>query len=462
MNIKKLMRTLLTAIFIFVGTKNVFANNNEYIKNITINNNGGHVGIGKKEIVNLNVDMYNTHPNFDGEIIWTTSDKKIATIEKNNDKKATITGVSDGNVIIKACVKDVEQLCSSVSLAVGGAEKQSVKDFRIDSEPYSIHPGDRESIKVEVDNNKGTFKGATGQSDFITWESTDRMVASVVWQSEQHAKIHGGSKKGTAVIYGCTSSGVCAATQVSNKGESTYTTEHEERVNGIIVNKSIVNVKVGDVERINVDYTGEKNKILDEDKINLVYNSNPKNALIENSSDGCISVTKVDKNTFEVRAFKYCSENPKLTLSLSTNKDINAKVEIRVNNVINKSLNVDGTTTGKKFDSSDTDFIEDSKTEFSCEGLLDKDLKDVLQLLLKWVRIGAPIALIVLVTVDFSSAVISNDQDAIKKATNKAIKRGIAAIALFFIPLIVSIMISWLDESDYFNPDRVNCEEVYK
>lgn len=80
----------------------------------------------------------------------------------------------------------------------------------------------------------------------------------------------------------------------------------------------------------------------------------------------------------------------------------------------------------------------------SCEELLDKDLKDVIKWVLKIVRIAVPILLIVLVTIDFSSAVISQDQDSVKKATTKAVKRGIAAIAFFFVPLFVNIMIDWL------------------
>ena len=80
----------------------------------------------------------------------------------------------------------------------------------------------------------------------------------------------------------------------------------------------------------------------------------------------------------------------------------------------------------------------------TCSALLDDDLEKVLKWALAVVRIGAPIVLIVMITIDFGQAVISNDQDAVKKATSKAIKRIIAALALFFIPYIVELLLDMI------------------
>ena len=97
-----------------------------------------------------------------------------------------------------------------------------------------------------------------------------------------------------------------------------------------------------------------------------------------------------------------------------------------------------------------TDKIKDitvlgSDTEIKdCESLLDDDLQKVLKWALAVVRIGAPIILIVMITVDFGQAVISQDQEAVKKATSKAVKRVIAAIALFFIPYIVELLLDMI------------------
>ncbi|MDD6878627.1 MAG: hypothetical protein PUD59_00130 [bacterium] len=84
---------------------------------------------------------------------------------------------------------------------------------------------------------------------------------------------------------------------------------------------------------------------------------------------------------------------------------------------------------------------DDPCEPISVEGVLDEDLRDVIDFVLKILKIAVPIGLIILITIDFSSAVISNDQDAIKKATSKAIKRAIAAVVIFFIPYIVDVLL---------------------
>ena len=106
--------------------------------------------------------------------------------------------------------------------------------------------------------------------------------------------------------------------------------------------------------------------------------------------------------------------------------------------------------------------LNDSKKQYSCEGLIADELEAVIQFVLKIIRIAAPILLIVLCTIDFSQAVISGDQDALKKTTSKVVKRAIAALALFLVPFFVSLAIDWVDDSEYFNKENANCTEVYK
>lgn len=80
-----------------------------------------------------------------------------------------------------------------------------------------------------------------------------------------------------------------------------------------------------------------------------------------------------------------------------------------------------------------------------CEELISEDLMYVINLILKIIQIGGPILLIILVAVDFGQVVISNDKDAMPKAVSKAIKRGIAAIVIFFVPYFVSLILDWLN-----------------
>lgn len=59
----------------------------------------------------------------------------------------------------------------------------------------------------------------------------------------------------------------------------------------------------------------------------------------------------------------------------------------------------------------------------------------------------APILLILLLTIDFSKAVIEGSEDRINHIKSVAIKRILFAILLFFVPLIVDVSFSLLDSS---------------
>ena len=55
-------------------------------------------------------------------------------------------------------------------------------------------------------------------------------------------------------------------------------------------------------------------------------------------------------------------------------------------------------------------------------------------------QIGIPILLILMGTIDLGRAVLSSDDKEIKAATGRLIKRAIAAIAVFFVVTIVSVI----------------------
>ena len=55
-------------------------------------------------------------------------------------------------------------------------------------------------------------------------------------------------------------------------------------------------------------------------------------------------------------------------------------------------------------------------------------------------QIGIPIILIVMGTIDLGRAVLSSDDKEIKAGTSRLIKRAIAAIFVFFITTIVSLV----------------------
>ena len=77
-----------------------------------------------------------------------------------------------------------------------------------------------------------------------------------------------------------------------------------------------------------------------------------------------------------------------------------------------------------------------------CNGLLTRDAADFIAEIIGWVRIIVPALLIILGGVDFGSAVLSEDKDALKKAGIKFAKRCVCGVAVFFVPLVVEVLIN--------------------
>lgn len=57
------------------------------------------------------------------------------------------------------------------------------------------------------------------------------------------------------------------------------------------------------------------------------------------------------------------------------------------------------------------------------------------------IQIGIPIILIVMGSIDLGKAVLSSDDKEIKGATGRLIKRAVAAVAVFFVTTIVSLLL---------------------
>lgn len=56
------------------------------------------------------------------------------------------------------------------------------------------------------------------------------------------------------------------------------------------------------------------------------------------------------------------------------------------------------------------------------------------------IQIGIPIILIVMGSIDLGRAVLSSDDKEIKGATGRLIKRAIAAVAVFFVTTLVTLL----------------------
>lgn len=63
------------------------------------------------------------------------------------------------------------------------------------------------------------------------------------------------------------------------------------------------------------------------------------------------------------------------------------------------------------------------------------------------IQIGVPIILIIMGAIDLGKAVLSSDDKEIKGATSKLIKRCIAAVAVFFVVTIVTLLMGLFTSS---------------
>ncbi len=92
----------------------------------------------------------------------------------------------------------------------------------------------------------------------------------------------------------------------------------------------------------------------------------------------------------------------------------------------------------RKFDNNTAlNLVEKGTGGTDCGGILTPDAADMIKELLGYIRIAAPILLLILTAIDFATAVFQEDNDALKKATSKVTKRAIAAACLFFIPTVI-------------------------
>ncbi|MDD2435784.1 MAG: hypothetical protein PHO63_06015 [Bacilli bacterium] len=74
---------------------------------------------------------------------------------------------------------------------------------------------------------------------------------------------------------------------------------------------------------------------------------------------------------------------------------------------------------------------------------------EILELGLQIICVIVPIILVIMVSIDFVKAVVSNDDGALKKAFSKGFKRLAAGAIIFLIPFIVSFVMQLVQGTDY-------------
>lgn len=75
-----------------------------------------------------------------------------------------------------------------------------------------------------------------------------------------------------------------------------------------------------------------------------------------------------------------------------------------------------------------------------CKNILGDDVTNILHNILKTIQYAGPILVAIMTIIDLVKASLSGEQDELKKMMPKFIKRLVAAMLLFFIPLLVNLI----------------------
>ena len=90
----------------------------------------------------------------------------------------------------------------------------------------------------------------------------------------------------------------------------------------------------------------------------------------------------------------------------------------------------------------------------SCDDLIGDEIKDIINNIMKYIRIAVPILLIGFGIIDFAKATFSSKEDDMKKSREVFIKRIIAAVLVFLAPIIVNLILDLANNVwSWINPD---------
>ena len=123
-----------------------------------------------------------------------------------------------------------------------------------------------------------------------------------------------------------------------------------------------------------------------------------------------------------------------------------------INNIDSKDVQ-DAVDNARDEMADNSDFmLEDYDQPQDCTGIFgDPDDKDsvafLIQKILDYIKVIAPILVVVLSSIDFVKVVWSSDDESMKKAQQKLGKRLVAAVFLFMLPVLINLMFNLINDS---------------
>jgi len=187
-----------------VATVEVEVTGNIKTGNKTIKLNKSTATLGVKETVQLTAEVT---PASNEAIKWTTSNKKVATVDKG-----LVTTHQTGAAIIKASLSDGSSATAIIEVT---DDNVSVKEVRVNVEALNVEIGQTVMINASVEPSNATDKS-------LIWKSDDEGIATV---SSGGAVV--GKKEGTTTI-----------TVTSNNGK------HEASVKVTVINYDVTDIKL--------------------------------------------------------------------------------------------------------------------------------------------------------------------------------------------------------------------------
>lgn len=95
----------------------------------------------------------------------------------------------------------------------------------------------------------------------------------------------------------------------------------------------------------------------------------------------------------------------------------------------------------------DIDVVGDENPDpETCKDLFDEELLNVINEIMNLIKIAVPILLIGLIIYDFASAVFASSDDKVNKAKQRAIKRIVIAVVIFFVPTLINFVLNLVND----------------
>jgi hypothetical protein len=107
--------------------------------------------------------------------------------------------------------------------------------------------------------------------------------------------------------------------------------------------------------------------------------------------------------------------------------------------------NLDNAYEGDKTIDVDPIEIDVATDTTDCDGIFSGNFGSMLKQILALIRFAVPILIIGLSTVDFVKSAASQNQDEIKKAANKLVKRLIIGVVIFILPTLLEVILKLAD-----------------